>query len=149
MQQLTALASGDPAYQQLLSIPGIGPTLAPALLASIGHAQQFNSARSCSAWVGLIPKQHSTGGRTQLGAITKSGDRNLRVMLIHGARAVILWAHRHDHAQSRWIGQLIARRGKHKTIVALANKLMRIVWAVLRYGVSFNMSKAFRPQAAH
>jgi len=149
MQRLSTLASEDPAYDRLLTIPGIGPTSAPALLASIGHGQQFKSARSLSAWVGLIPKQHSTGGRTQLGAITKSGDRNLRVMLIHGARAVILWAHRHDHAQSRWIGALIARRGKHKTIVALANKLMRIVWAVLRHGVSFNMSKAYRPQAAH
>lgn len=148
MQQLTALASEDPAYQQLLSVPGIGPSVAPALLASIGHGQQFASARCASAWVGLIPKQHSTGGRTQLGAITKSGDRNLRTMLIHGARAVIVWAHRHTHAQSRWIGALIARRGKHKAIVALANKLMRIVWAVLRYGVSFQMSKAFRPQAA-
>jgi len=149
MQQLSALAGEDPAYQQLLTIPGIGPSVAPALLASIGHGQQFASARRCSAWVGLVPKQHGTGGRTQLGAITKSGDRNLRVMLIHGARAVIVWAHRHSHAQSRWISQLIARRGKHKAIVALANKLMRIVWAVLRYGVSFQMSKAFRPQVAH
>jgi len=149
IQQRTALlAAQDPSYERLLTIPGIGPTIAAALLASVGHAQQFVSARQCSAWAGLVPRQHSTGGRVQLGAITKNGNRSLRVMLIHGARTVIRWADRHQHAQSRWITDLVARRGKNKASVALANKLMRIAWVVLTQQVSFQMHMAFRPQAA-
>jgi transposase len=146
MQRITALASQDPAYERLKTIPGIGPTIAPALLASVGHAQQFTSARSCAAWAGLVPKQNGTGGQVQLGGITKNGNRSLRVMLIHGARTVIQWAGKHDHAQSRWIKALVARRGKNKATVALANKLMRIVWIVLTQGVQYNMRKAFRAQ---
>lgn len=146
MRRITALASQDPAHDRLCTIPGIGPTIAPALLASLGHAQQFKNARSCAAWAGLVPRQHSTGGKTQLGSITKNGNRSLRVVLIHGARAVIRWAHRHDHVQSRWITRLIERRGKNKAVVALANKLMRVVWVVLTQGVEFDMHKAFRAQ---
>jgi transposase len=146
MQRITALASEDPAYDRLRTIPGVGPTIAPALLASLGHAQQFSSARSCAAWAGLVPRQHSTGGQIQLGSITKNGDRSLRVLLIHGARTVVRWAGKHAHAQSQWITALVARRGKNKAIVALANKLMRIVWIVLTQGVEYDMRKAFRAQ---
>lgn len=147
-QRITALASQDPAYERLKTIPGIGPTIAPALLASLGHAQQFKSARQCSAWVGLVPRQHGTGGQVQLGSITKNGNASLRTLLIHGARTVIRWADKHTHAQSRWIKDLIARRGKNKAVVALANKLMRIVWSVLTQGVEYDMRKAFRAQTA-
>ena len=146
MRRITALASEYPAYERLRTIPGIGPTIAPALLASIGHAQQFASARQCSAWAGLVPRQHGTGGQVQLGSITKNGDRSLRVLLIHGARTVVRWADKHSHPQSRWIRDLIARRGKNKAVVALANKLMRIVWVVLTQGVEYDMRKAFRHQ---
>jgi transposase len=118
------------------------------VLASIGHAQQFASARRCSAWAGLVPKQNSTGGQVQLGSITKNGDCSLRVLLIHGARSVLRWADKHTHAQSRWIRDLVARRGKNKAVVALANKLMRIVWVVLTQGVEYDMRKAFRAQPA-
>jgi len=145
-RQQHELAKQDPAYERLLSIPGIGPTIAPALLASMGHAQHLQSARGCAAWAGLVPKQHGTGGRVRLGHITKNGQRSLRVLMIHGARSVVRWAHRHEHGQSQWIQQVIARAGKNKAVVALANKMMRIVWAVLRHGESFQMSKAFRPQ---
>jgi transposase len=148
MQRITALASEDPAYQRLCTIPGIGPTIAPALLASIGHAQQFQNARACAAWLGLVPRHCSTGGVTHLGGITKNGNRSLRVMLIHGARTVIRWADKHDHAQSRWIKQLVARVGKNKAVVALANKMTRMSWAVLTQGVDFDMHKAYRPQIA-
>jgi transposase len=146
MQRMTALASQDSAYERLCTIPGIGPTIAPALLASMGHAQQFSSARSCAAWAGLVPRQNGTGGRVQLGSITKNGDRSLRALIIHGARTVVRWADKHAHAQSRWIQSLIARRGKNKAVVALANKLMRIVWIVLTQGVTYDMRKAFRAQ---
>lgn len=146
LRRIAALASQDPAYDRLRTIPGIGPITAPVLIASLGSARHFASARSCAAWAGLVPKQHGTGGQIQLGGITKNGNRSLRVLLIHGARTVIQWAGKHDHAQSRWIKALVARRGKNKAIVALANKLMRIVWCVLTQGVEFDMRKAFRAQ---
>ncbi len=148
MQRIATLAAEDPAYERLLSIPGIGPTIAPALLASVGHAQQFSSGRCCSAWVGLVPRQHSTGGREQLGSITKNGDQSLRTLLIHGARTLVRWAGRFENAQNRWILALIERRGKNKATVAVANKLMRIVWAVLTKAEDFDRNKAFRPQPA-
>jgi transposase len=146
MRRIAALASQNPAYEQLRTIPGIGPITAPVLIASLGSARQFTNARSCAAWVGLVPKQNGTGGQVQLGAITKNGNRSLRALLIHGARTVIQWAGKHDHAQSRWIKALVARRGKNKAVVALANKLMRIVWIVLTQNVEFDMRKAFRAQ---
>jgi transposase len=145
--QLTELAQPDPAYKRLLSVPGIGPIIAPALLASLGDAQHLQSARGCAAWAGLVPKQHGTGGQVRLGHITKNGQRSLRVLMIHGARSVIRWAHRYTHAQSQWIQNLVERAGKNKATVALANKMMRIIWAVLRHGESFDMHKAFRPQS--
>lgn len=145
-RRIAALASLDPAYERLRTIPGIGPITAPALIASLGSARQFTNSRSCAAWAGLVPKQNGTGGQVQLGAITKNGNRSLRVLLIHGARTVIQWTGKHDHAQSRWIKALVARRGKNKAAVALANKLMRIVWIVLTQGVEFDMRKAFRAQ---
>ena len=148
LTRMTTLAQEDPAHRRLQTIPGVGPVLAPTLLAKLGSARQFGSGRDCAAWAGLVPKQHGTGGKTQLGGISKNGDRLLRTLLIHGARTVIRWADKHDHAQSRWIKQLVARAGKNKAVVALANKMMRMIWAVLSQGVTFDMKKAFRPQPA-
>jgi transposase len=147
-RRMTELAQSDPAHERLQTIPGVGQVLAPTVLAKLGHAQQFDSGRDCAAWVGLVPKQNSTGGKTQLGGISKNGDRTLRTLLIHGARAVIRWADKHDHAQSRWIKQLVARIGKNKAAVALANKMIRMIWAVLRHETTFDMRKAYRPQPA-
>jgi transposase len=147
-QRMTALAQQDPAHERLQTIPGVGPVLAPTILAKLGHAHQFESGRQCAAWVGLVPKQTGTGGTTQLGSISKHGDRSLRTLLIHGARTVIRWSDRHDHAQSRWIKQLVERVGKNKAAVALANKMMRMIWAVLRQDSTFDMRKAYRPQLA-
>jgi transposase len=146
LRRMGTLAKEDPAYVRLQTVPGVGPVLAPTLLAKVGHGRQFDSGRDCAAWVGLVPKQNSTGGKTQLGGISKNGDRTLRTLLIHGARAVIRWADKHDHAQSRWIKQLVERAGKNKAAVALANKMMRMIWAVLTQGVTFDMKKAYRPQ---
>lgn len=148
LKRMSALAREDIAFERLQTLPGVGPVLASAALAKVGHGQQFNSGRHCSAWVGLVPKQHGTGGKTQLGAISKNGDRTLRTLLIHGARTVIRWADKYDHAQSRWIKQLVARCGKNKAAVALANKMMRMIWVVLTQGVSFDMHKAYRAQPA-
>lgn len=146
LQRMRTLAASDPAYEQVQTIPGIGPIIAPAILAKVGHGQQFRAGRNCSAWLGLVPRQHSTGGREQLGSITKNGDQHLRTLLIHGARTVVRWADKRQDALGRWVQQLIARRGKNKAVVALANKLMRIVWAVLTKGEAFDLNKAFRPQ---
>lgn len=146
--RIEALARQHPAYERLMTIPGVGLANGAALLAAIGDGHQFSNGRQCAAWLGLVPKQHGTGGKVHLGAITKSGDSSLRTAVIHGARAVVRWAHRHQHAQSRWILALIARRGKNKATVALADKMIRIVWAVLAGEASFDQRKAFRPQPA-
>ena len=148
-RRMTTLAKEDPAHQQLQTIPGVGPVLAPMILAKIGHGHQFGSGRDCAAWLGIVPRRTGTGGKVHLGAISKHGDRTLRTLLIHGARTVIRWTHRHDHAQSRWINQLVERAGKNKAAVALANKMIRMIWAMLRQGSTFDMHKAYRPQQAH
>jgi transposase len=142
------LAKQNPAYERLLTIPGIGTANGAALLAAVGDGHQFSNGRQCAAWLGLVPRQHGTGGKVHLGSITKAGDSSLRTAVIHGARAVIRWAHRHQHAQSRWILALVARRGKNKATVALANKIMRIVWSVLAHGTTYDPHKAFRAQPA-
>lgn len=147
-QSLAALAKTHPAYSRLLTIPGFGPIVSAAFLASVGNGQQFKSGRHLAAWLGLVPRQHGTGGHVQLHGITKNGDRSLRTLLIHGARAVARWAAKHTHAQSRWLLQLQARRGKNRTVVALANKLARVAWAVLRTDTDFIRERAFKPLRA-
>ncbi|MFS0757600.1 IS110 family transposase [Noviherbaspirillum sp. 1P10PC] len=115
---------------KLEAVPGIGPLTASALTASIGDAKNFANGRQLAAWLGLVPKQHSTGGKTNLQGISKRGDPYLRTLLIHGARAVILRAERNLNEQS-WLRRLIGRCNKNVAAVALANKNARIVWALL------------------
>lgn len=116
--------------RKLEAIPGIGPLTASALTASIGDAKNFANGRQLAAWLGLVPKQHSTGGKTNLQGISKRGDPYLRTLLIHGARAVILRAERNLNDQS-WLRRLIGRCNKNVAAVALDNKNARIVWALL------------------
>lgn len=143
---IAELANQNPAYTRLLSVPGYGPVVAPAFIAAIGDGRQFGHGRDVSAWLGVVPKQHGTGGKVAMMRITKNGDRSLRTLMIHGARAVMNWANRRDDAMGRWIMALKARRGAARTIVALANKLARIGWAVLRSDQPFDINKAFRPK---
>lgn len=145
--QTEALAKQEPAYARLLTVPGYGAVVAPAFMAAVGDGKQFVHGRDVSAWLGIVPKQHGTGGKVQLMHISKNGDRELRTQLIHGARAVMNWADRRNDAMGRWILALKARRGAARTIVALANKLARIGWAVLRGEKDFDVNKAFRPKA--
>lgn len=142
---LAELAKTEPAYARLLTIPGFGPIVSAAFLADVGKGQQFKSGRHLAAWLGLVPRQHGTDGQVRLHGITKNGDRSLRTLLIHGARAVMVWANKHTHAQSKWIRQLQARRGKNRTVVALANKLARVAWPVLRTDTDFVRERAFKP----
>ena len=147
-KQTAALAQQEPAYARLLSVPGFGPVVAPAFIAAVGDGKQFAHGRDVSAWLGIVPKQHGTGGKVTLMRISKNGDRELRTLLIHGARAVLRWVDRRDDAMSRWLIALRARRGEARTIVAFANKLARIGWAVLQGDQPFDVNKAFRPKAA-
>jgi transposase len=116
--------------RKLEKLPGIGPITASALVASIGDAKNFTNGRQLAAWLGLVPKQHSSGGKTNLQGISKRGDTYLRTLLIHGARAVIRCAERKRDAQE-WLRRLICRRNQNVAAVALANKNARIVWALL------------------
>jgi transposase len=122
--------------RKLEKIPGIGPITASALVASVGDAKNFANGRQLAAWLGLVPKQHSSGGKTNLQGISKRGDTYLRTLLIHGARAVIRQIERKTNVQG-WLGKLLGRRNKNVAAVALANKNARIAWALLAHDRDF------------
>ena len=136
--QIAAIAAADPACARLQKIPGIGPLSATALVAAIGDPGAFRNGREFAAWLGLVPRQHSTGGRPRLLGISKRGDRYLRCLLIHGARAALRTAPRHEDRRSRWAVEVEGRRGKNIAAVALANKNARIAWAVLAGEADFD-----------
>lgn len=128
----------DAQASQAVRIMGIGPTGASAMVAAVGDFAQFRNAGQFAAWLGLVPRQHSSGGKTVLGRITKRGDDYLRFLLVQGARSVVASAAKRSDPISRWIVQLLARVGWQKTLVAVANKNARILWAVLARGRSFD-----------
>lgn len=131
--QIKAWHRECPASRKLAEIPGIGPITASALVASVGDARSFANGRQLAAWLGLVPRQHSTGGKSVLLGISKRGDSYLRTLLIHGARAAILAAQRRAE-QMPWLMKLLQRRNPNIAAVALANKNARIVWALLAHG---------------
>jgi transposase len=120
--------------KRLDAIPGIGPALATALVASIADPKIFRSARDFSAWIGLVPKQHSSGGKDKLGSISKQGDRYLRSLFTAGALAVIRYAKIHGTTHRPWLTALLARRPTKVAAIALANKLARMAWAMMARG---------------
>jgi transposase len=120
-----------PVCQRLAEIPGIGPLSSTALIAAIGNPQAFKNGRDLSAWLGLVPKQHSSGGKEQLLGISKRGDVYLRKLLIHGARSTLRWARMKSDPRSQWVNRLVERRGMNRAAVALANKNARIVWVLM------------------
>jgi transposase len=130
--KLETLATTHPESQRLMTIPGIGPITATALVAAISDASAFQNGRQLAAWLGLVPRQHSTGGKEQLLGISKRGDRYLRKLLVHGARAVVRTIGDKADRRSGWIRTLVQRRGFNRATVAVANKNARIVWALLR-----------------
>ena len=125
-------ARRDEAVQRLQTVPGFGPVVASVFHAFVGDGKAFRRGRDVSAALGLVPKQHSTGGRTVLLGISKRGDRYLRSLLVHGARSVLRRAPQRQDRLSRWVLGVQATRGTHKATVALANKMARIGWAVVR-----------------
>jgi transposase len=136
------------ASQRLAAIPGIGPITATALVASVGNARAFKSARQMAAWLGLVPRQHSTGGKPTLLGISKRGDVYLRTLLIHGARAVLCNVQRRPEQAPPWLTRLLARRHPNVATVALANKNARIAWALLAHDRRFETSYRSPPRLA-
>jgi transposase len=120
--------------KRLDEIPGVGPALATALVASIADPNAFRSGRDFSAWVGLVPKQNSSGGKEKLGGITKQGDRYLRSLFTAGALAVIRYAKLHGTRHRPWLTALLARRTTKVAAIALANKIARMAWAMMARG---------------
>lgn len=130
-KKIQTLHEGSEASRRIAQVPGIGPITATALMAALGDGKAFSSPRQVAAWLGLVPKQCSSGGKPKLLGISKRGDVYLRTLLIHGARAVVKAAANKADDQSRWINDLVKRRNPNIAAVAVANKNARIVWALL------------------
>jgi transposase len=127
--------------RRLMEIPGVGPLLASAFVASVADPTVFKTGRDLAAWIGLVPKQNSSGGKDRLGSITRAGNRYLRQMLVVGAMAVIRYAERHGTSRP-WLVQLLARRPAKVAAVALANKNARMVWALMTSGERYREPQA-------
>jgi len=144
-EKVAAQADESEVAQRLQAIAGVGPTTAAAMVASVGAPQDFRNGRQFAAWLGLTPRQHSTGGKTRLGRITKRGDAYLRTLLILGAKSALQAALRKPpearHRLQQWIVTVFGRIGYHKTLVAIANKHARIIWALLVKGEHFDVQR--------
>jgi transposase len=130
-QKLQAISSQSENVQRLLTVPGVGLLTATAMVAAINDITVFKNGRELSAWLGLVPRQHSTGGKTVLLGISKRGDTYLRTLLIHGGRTVVRVANKYQDKRNQWINKLEQRRGRNISAVAVANKNARIIWALL------------------
>ena len=139
-ENIQAVHRSSEVSQRLAEIPGIGPIIATALLAALGDGKAFKSARQVAAWLGLVPRQDSSGGKSKLLGISKRGDIYLRTLLIHGGRAVVKAAAKKEDAQSRWINELVHRRNANIAAVAVANKNARTVWALLTKSEHYQVS---------
>jgi len=126
--------------QRIAKIKGIGPKTATAMVAAIGDGTEFKNGRHLAAWVGLVPRQFSSGDRKVLMGISKRGNQHLRSLLVHGARAVVRTAPRNIDPHNQWVNQLRERRGFNRATVAVANKNARIIWAVLRSGEPYRVA---------
>ena len=130
--------------RRLDAVPGIGPALATALVASVADPKAFRSGRNFSAWIGLVPKQHSSGGKDRLGSISKQGDRYLRSLFTAGALAVIRYAKIHGTQHRPWLAALLARRPTKVAAIALANKIARMAWAMMARGKRYRRPSHLR-----
>ena len=135
-RRIRASARATETGRRLMGIPGVGPLLASALVATVPDPKAFKSGRNLAAWIGLVPKQNSSGGKERMGGITKQGDRYLRQLLVVGALAVVRYAQRHG-ARRPWLVQLLSRRTTKVATVALANKTARIAWAIMTSGEAY------------
>jgi transposase len=131
LQKIHQHSEQDERVKRVMEIEGLGPISASAIVTAVGNAKQFKNGRDMAAWIGLVPTQHSSGGKEKLGGISKRGDKFLRTLLIHGARSVIRFSETKTDKRNVWVNQLIARRNKNVATVALANKNARIIWSIL------------------
>ncbi len=143
-KRLAQLARTDEDCQRLDEVPGFGAIISTALVASVGDGQAYHNGRHLSASLGLVPRQHGTGGKVRLLGISKRGDKSLRALVIHGARSVVRHAEHKDDALSRWINRIRSESGTNVAAVALANKLVRIAWVILRRGERYRPALAAR-----
>ena len=141
-QSVKELSQADDSCRRLQSVPGMGPIIASAFAAHVGDGKAFRRGRDVSASLGLVPRQHSSGDKVLLLGITKRGDCYLRSLLIHGARAVVRTAKKKDDPLSRWINSIREKHGFNKAAVALANKMARIGWAILRNQTTYQATAA-------
>jgi transposase len=139
-RQVRASARSTELSCRLMEVPGVGPVLASAIVATVPNPTAFKSGRDLAAWIGLVPRQNSSGGKEKLGGITKQGDRYLRQLLVVGALAVIRYAQRHG-AKRPWLMHLLARRSPKVAAVALANKMARTIWAMMMTGERYREPK--------
>lgn len=137
--EFVAIAREDAATKLLSTIPGVGPLNATAFVASVGRAETFGRGRDLAAWLGLVPRQMTTGGKPRLLGISKRGNGYLRRMLIHGARAALPSLAKGRTLLGEWLRGLLARTHMNTAVVALAAKMARIIWAVLRSGRPFQV----------
>lgn len=136
-EQVQAIYRASETCRRVAAVEGIGPLIATALVAAISDGKSFKNGRQFAAWLGLVPRQHSTGGKARLFGISKRGDPYLRTLLIHGARSVVYRASRKTDTRNRWIADKQRRLGTSKACVALANKNARIVWSLIARGESY------------
>ena len=141
-QELTTWAEGSPLCQRVATVPGVGPMIATAVVSAVGDARMFARGRDMAAWLGLVPRQHSTGGKPTLGRISKRGNGYLRQLFLQGAVSAYLWMKRDRSALGAWVQQLDRRRQRPVVITALANKLVRICWKVLTSDTPFRLHPA-------
>jgi transposase len=130
-------AKEDDACQRLTAIPGVGPVTATALIAAVGNGSAFQRGRDLAAWIGMVPSEHSSGGKQTLLGISKRGNSYLRRLFVQGARSVLQQRHRQAPGLSSWLAQLLARKHQNVVVVALANKVVRMAWAVLYKNESY------------
>ncbi|KMW59668.1 Mobile element protein [Candidatus Rhodobacter oscarellae] len=137
--EIKAVGETEPGCQRLMTIPGIGPLISTAMVAAVGKGEAYDRGRDFAAWLGLVPKQYSTGGRTILGSITKRGSRYLRMLFVQAAQVIMMrpknW---HKFSFGAWLEAASIRMPHNKLSVALANKLARIAWSVLSSGKDFD-----------
>lgn len=137
-QRIAAHIKQDEHAKAATQLMGVGPVTASAVVATVGDFKQFKNGAQFGAWLGLVPKQNSSGGKNNLGSITKRGDMYVRMLLIQGSKAAVLTAHRRDDPISKWAHQLREKSGWQKAVVALANKNARILWAMFARGKPFD-----------
>jgi transposase len=139
-EEIGRIARSDEGCKRLMGVPGIGPIVSTALVAAVGNATSFRKGRDLASWLGLVPRQHSSGGKTKLLGISKRGNHYIRKLMVEGARAAFARLNRSQHSFGTWMDQM--ERGKHSNVavVALANKIARIAWAVLTTGQQYRLA---------